>query len=69
MKDIIASLANELGDPAVTVEAIRKWQERGRVPHRLRLPLIELAKRRRLPLSADDFDFAPPKPKAKRKAA
>lgn len=68
MKDIIASLANELGDPAVTAEAIRKWIARGRVPHRLRLPLTELAKRRRLPLSASDFDFAPPKPKKRRAA-
>lgn len=68
MKDIIASLANELGDPAVTAEAIRKWKARGRVPHRLRLPITVLAKRRRLPLSADDFDFAPPKPKKRRAA-
>tara|TARA_R110000868_G_scaffold411706_1_gene707790 strand:- start:21137 stop:21328 length:192 start_codon:yes stop_codon:yes gene_type:complete len=61
MKEIIASLATELGDPRVTPEAIRKWEERGRIPHRLRLPLIELAKTRRLKLSASDFDFPPRK--------
>lgn len=61
MKEIIASLATELGDPKVTPEAIRKWEERGRIPHRLRLPLIELAKTRRLKLSASDFDFPAPK--------
>lgn len=69
MKDIIASLANELGDPAVTAEAIRKWKARGRVPHRLRLPLTELAKRRRLMLSADDFDFRPIPAKKRARAA
>lgn len=61
MKEIIASLATELGDPRVTPEAIRKWEERGRIPHRLRLPLIELAKTRRVKLSASDFDFPPGK--------
>lgn len=67
MKEIIATLATELGDPKVTADAIRKWEERGRVPHRLRLPLIDLAKGRRLKLSASDFDFTPA-PKKRRAA-
>jgi hypothetical protein len=59
MKEIIATLATELNDGRVTPDAIRKWDERGKVPHRLRLPLIELAKRKRIALSARDFDFTP----------
>lgn len=68
MKEIIATLATELGDPKVTPEAIRKWEERGRIPHRLRLPLIDLAKGKRVKLSAEDFDFKPA-PKRSRRAA
>lgn len=59
MKEIIPQLAAELHDPRITPEAIRKWDERGGVPHRYRLPLIELAKRKRVTLSASDFDFTP----------
>lgn len=59
MKEIIATLAAELDDDRVTSEAMRKWDERGKVPHRLRLPLIELARRKRVSLSARDFDFTP----------
>lgn len=59
MKEIIAALASELDDDGITPEAIRKWRERGRVPHRLRLPLSELAKRKRITLSPRDFDFEP----------
>lgn len=57
MKEIIASLAVELNDPGITAEAIRKWRERGNVPHRHRLPLMELARARCIQLSADDFKF------------
>lgn len=59
MKEIIATLAVELSDERVTPDAIRKWDERGAVPHRHRLPLMEIAKRRRVPLSPRDFDFTP----------
>lgn len=72
MKEIIATLAVELCDPRVTAEGIRKWLARGHVPHRLRLPLLDLAKQRRVPLSAKDFDFVPQQrakaPKRKRAA-
>lgn len=67
MKEIIATLAVELNDPRVTPAAIRKWEERGRIPHRLRLPLIDLAKGKRVKLSASDFDFTPA-PKKRRAA-
>jgi len=59
MKEIIATLATELDDKRVTRDAIRKWDERGAVPHRHRLPLMEIAKRKRLPLSPKDFEFIP----------
>lgn len=57
MKEIIAQLATELDDAGVTPEAIRKWRERGKVPHRHRLPLLDLAKRKRAPLTVRDFEF------------
>lgn len=59
MKEIIATLATELGDDRVTPDAIRKWDERGSVPHRHRLPLMEIAKRKRVPLVPRDFEFTP----------
>ncbi len=59
MKEIIATLAAELADERVTPDAIRKWDERGSVPHRHRLPLIEMARRKRIPLSSHDFEFTP----------
>jgi hypothetical protein len=59
MKEIIATLASELGDDRVTPDAIRKWEERGKVPHRHRLPLIEIARRKRVSLSPSDFEFTP----------
>lgn len=63
MKEIIATLATERG---ISAEAIRKWDERGRVPHKERLPLITTAAERDLPLSERDFDFTP-KPDRKAK--
>lgn len=68
MKEIISTLATERG---VSPDTLRKWDERGRVPHRERLPLITTAIERDLALSERDFDFTPkPRRKAesKRKA-
>lgn len=62
MKDIIATLAAERD---ISADTIRKWRERGSVPHKERLPLVMMAKKRALALSAGDFEF---RPKAKRKA-
>lgn len=49
---LIDGLARELG---VTVVARKKWRQRG-VPHRWRLPIIELAAERGVELSSTDFD-------------
>lgn len=66
MKEIIATLAAELADERVTPDAIRKWNERGSVPHRHRLPLMELAQRKRIALSSRDFEFTPKPERAQR---
>lgn len=60
MKQIIVELSAELAAPA-SPEAIKKWRQRGEVPSKHRLPLLNLAKRRKLPLSERDFDFPPTK--------
>lgn len=51
--DIIVPLAKSLG---ISDFAIEKWRVRGRVPHRWRLPLLELAKRRGKALRAAQFE-------------
>lgn len=51
---LIETLAKELG---VTAVARKKWRQRG-VPHRWRLPIIELAASRGVELSSNDFDRA-----------
>lgn len=50
----------------VTANALKKWRKRGKVPHKYRLPLIEAAQKKGLPLASRDFDFGPPKGRAKR---
>ncbi len=52
----IATGAAELG---VGAEAIRKWRERGKVPYRWRLPLLNAAKARRKRLDESIFDNLP----------
>jgi hypothetical protein len=49
---LIDSLAKDLG---VTAGTRKKWRQRG-VPHRWRLPIIELAANRGVELSSADFD-------------
>ena len=50
----IDRLAKELGVSAV---ARKKWRQKGRgVPHRWRLPILELATERGVELSSADFE-------------
>lgn len=52
-EDIIRASAERLG---IQAEAIRKWGERGRVPYRWRLPILDDCKRRRLNVDPAWFD-------------
>jgi hypothetical protein len=54
--EFIATAAAELGAGA---EAIRKWRERGKVPHRWRIPLLKAAKAKRKRLDDSIFDNIP----------
>ena len=54
MDDVIKLLATEMG---VNAEALRKWRTRGGVPHRLRLPMLELAKAKRLKLTVAQLEW------------
>lgn len=56
---LIDELAAALGK---TAEARRKARERGRVPYQWRLPLLELARSRRVKLDPKHFDAPPPTP-------
>lgn len=51
---LIDRLAAELGK---TPEARRKARERGRVPYQWRVPLLELARAKRLKLRPENFDW------------
>jgi hypothetical protein len=46
------------GDLGVSVEARKKWRQRGCVPHRWRLPIWREAKKRGLKLPENIFDSA-----------
>jgi hypothetical protein len=39
--------------------ARRKWRQRGSVPHRWRLPIMELAAERGIPLTTADMEWPP----------
>jgi len=54
--EFIAAEAAQLG---AKDEAIRKWRERGKVPHRWRLPLMNAAKSKRKRLDETIFDNVP----------
>ena len=49
----IEALAEELG---VKRNAILQWRFRGKVPHRWRLPILVVAKKRRIKLQEEAFD-------------
>lgn len=55
----IEAKAAELG---VGAEAIRKWRERGKVPDRWRLPLLDAADADGRQLPREIFDNVPAKP-------
>lgn len=46
-------------DMGVGSEARRKWRERGHVPHKYRLPLLQAAKVARVKLDPEIFDNVP----------
>lgn len=51
------SLINELAEALLVSQGTRRqWKMRGTVPHRWRLPLLALARRRRKRLSPRAFD-------------
>lgn len=50
---LINLLAAELG---VSDEARKKWRQRGAVPHKWRLPILDLAAKRRVPILQSDLE-------------
>ena len=68
MKEIIATLATELDHPDATPEAIRKWRERGYVPAKYHLDLMDIAAREGIQLGRGDLDWRPTKTKKRRAA-
>lgn len=54
IRQTIEPLAGELG---VKPLALQKWWQRGHVPHRWRLPLLQLAEKRGVVIRIEDFDF------------
>lgn len=64
MRPEIDRLATDLG---VGDWTRRKWRQRGAVPHRWRLALIEAGKKRGIKLTPKDMEW--PAPKSPRKAA
>lgn len=56
MKEIIGLLGLEIGK---TKADLKKWRQRGCVPHKFRLPMLATAKRKGWPVSEGDFDFEP----------
>jgi hypothetical protein len=70
MKEIIATLGAEQG---ATRTAIKKWRQRGFVPPKYRLPILDLAEERGIHFDKSDFEFGKPRkakaPKRTRRAA
>lgn len=61
MNTTLVELAGRIG---VTANSLKKWRNRGKVPHKYRLPLLEAAQKNGLALSSEDFEFkAAPRPK------
>lgn len=56
MKEIVALLGLEIGAKKTD---LKKWRQRGRVPHKYRLEMSNTAKRKGWPLDERDFDFKP----------
>lgn len=56
MKEIIGLLGLEIG---ATKPQLKKWRQRGGVPHKYRLQMTRVADRKGWPVSEGDFDFEP----------
>lgn len=57
MQETVAEIAVELG---AKPEALKKWRQRG-VPHRMRLPIVRVAKERGIDLPDEAFDPVAPR--------
>lgn len=64
MNSALLELATAL---SVTPHSMKKWKLRGAVPHKYRLPLLELAEKQGVPLTSGDFEFGK-KPKPRKRA-
>lgn len=54
----------------VTANALKKWRQRGKVPGKYHMQLVEAAQKQGLQLSSRDFGIAAaPKPKKRARAA
>lgn len=53
----------------VTADSLKKWRKRGKVPHKYRLPLLEAAQKKGVPLTSRDFEFKVAIPKKRARAA
>jgi hypothetical protein len=56
MNQIVALLCLEIG---ASKADIKKWRQRGMVPHKHRHSMIMIAQRKSWPLDLSDFDFKP----------
>lgn len=56
MKEIVALLCLEIG---ATKAQVKKWRQRGMVPHKFRADMREVAARKGWPVDKTDFDFKP----------
>jgi len=56
MKEIVALLGLEIG---ASKADLKKWRQRGIVPHKYRHDMIEIAQRKGWPVQKSDFDFKP----------
>lgn len=56
MKEIVSLLGLEIG---LTKTQLKKWRQRGGVPHRYRLQMMQTAQRKGWPVAEADFDFKP----------
>jgi hypothetical protein len=56
MKEIVSLLALEIGRSKTD---LKKWRQRGGIPHRYRLQMMQVAARKGWPVDAADFDWKP----------
>lgn len=56
MKEIVQLLGLEIG---ASKAQLKKWRQRGGVPHRYRLQMVITAHRKGWPVDEKDFDFKP----------